>query len=64
MIKDIVYEILGEASNLIERRLRENGIPFDNNTGDTIYIDDAEVRKTYYINTPALNECEDYGGED
>lgn len=63
-MEDKINEILEEANSLIYKRLKEKGIPFDANTEDAIYIDDSVAKKTYYITTAALNECDEYGGED
>lgn len=61
-IKEVLDEAYSNARTALMKTLTDNGVKFDD-TDDTLYIDDSEEKKTYYMNV-TLEECDEYGGED
>lgn len=60
-IKEILDEAICKANEALYKTLNDHGVTYDDNTG-TIYVDDHENKKTYYISEFRIEECPEYSG--
>lgn len=61
-IQEILDEAYSKAYEAICKTLDDNGIKYDDNNCDSVYVDDAENKETYYL-AVTLNKCDEYDGE-
>lgn len=62
-IKDVLDEAYSNAWEALMKTLTDNGVKFDEDCTSTLYIDNPEEKKTYYMSV-TLEECAEYGGDD
>jgi hypothetical protein len=61
-IKEVLDEAYSNAWTVLMKTLTDNGVKFDD-CDATLYVDNPEEKKTYYMNV-TLEECDEYGGDD
>ena len=60
-IKEVLDEAYSNAWTALMNTLTDNGVKFED-SDTTLYVDDHEEKKTYYMNI-TLEECAEYCGE-